>query len=208
MVVYAAAMSILPSLLLSLLPNQPAVEPVPTVVFSSPAAAAAPEEFPPLEYTYAEASYVWLDSDALNEKIDGWELLGSFELPMNFFLQGSARKQSGDTDLTTYKLGAGWHFGLVGRLDAYGILSYQHLEADGPGGNSNDDAAAGELGLRFSLLRNLELNTRGQWADVGDRDVSYGLGARFYMTERFSVGANWDEAGNDTLITAGVRVEL
>jgi hypothetical protein len=201
-------MSILPILLLGLIPNQPAPEPLPAVLLSSAPAVAAPEDFPELEYTYAEASYVSLDSDALNETLDGWDLTGSFELPMNFFLQGSARKFSGDTDLTQYRLGAGWHFGLLGRLDAYGILSYQHVEVDSPGGDSNEDAAAAELGLRFSLMRNLELNARGQWADMGDRDVGYGAGARFYMTERFSIGAYYDQLGDDQLLTAGVRVEL
>jgi hypothetical protein len=195
----------LPCLLLSVLPAQPVVEPGPIALPSLPKVLAAPEEFPPMEYTYVEANYVWLDSDALNDTIDGWELTGSLELPMNFFLQGTARQLSGVADIDTYTIGAGWHFGLVPRLDAYGILQWQSVDVSGGG---NDDGAGAELGLRFSLTKAIELNGRFRWSDIDDSDSSGGVGGRYYFSESLSAGANWDAAGDDTVISTGLRFEF
>jgi hypothetical protein len=195
-------------LLLNVLPAQPTIEPGPPVLLPWPVLVASEQDFPPLEYTYVEASYVRLDSDSLNDTFDGWDLTGSFELPMNFFLQATVRQQSANADVDMYRIGAGWHFGLIPRLDAYGILSYQSVDVSGSASNFNDDGAAAELGLRFSITRKIELNGRFQWADIQDSDAGGGLGARFYVTERLSVGANYDKFGSDSLATAGLRFEL
>lgn len=196
------------AILLSVLPAQPAsfVEPLPLV--RPVRAALEVDEFPQMEYTYVEASYVSLDNGQIDERLDGWDLTGSFELPMNFFLQASVRQLSAGADLDQYRIGAGWHFGLVPRLDAYGILSYQDVELSGSGSDYSDGGAGAELGLRFALLKKLELNGRVQWSDLENSDTSAGLGARWYLTERFSLGANYDDAGGDALITAGLRFEL
>jgi len=197
--------------MLSLIPLTLGLLPDPSLPLLRPVPAPAlveVDEFPKMEYTYVEASYVYLDSDQLNDKFDGWDLTGSFELPMNFFLQASVRQQSADADFDQYKIGAGWHFGLIPRLDAYGILSYQDVEVSGSGSDFSDAGVGAELGLRFSLLKKLELNGRYQWSDLENSDSSGGLGARWYLTERFSIGANFDRAGDDDLISAGLRFEL
>ncbi len=195
-------------LLLNALPAQPTIEFGPPVLLPRSAPLVFEQDFPPMEYTYVEGSYVRLDSDALNETLDGWDLTGSFELPMNFFLQASARQQSANADVDTYRFGAGWHFGLVPRLDAYGMLSYESVDVSGSASNSNSDGAAAELGLRFSITRKIEVNGRFLWADVESSDSGGGLGARFYLTERLSIAANYDVLGNDELLTTGLRFEL
>jgi len=191
----------LASLLLSLAPTEPPIS-------SWMRPIAAPDEFPPMEYTYVEASYVMLDSDSLNDELDGWDLTGSFELPMNFFLQATVRQLSADADVDRYTLGAGWHFGLVPRLDAYGILQYQTIDVSGSGTDSEDDGMGAELGLRFSLTRAIELSGRYQWSDLDDSDSSVGVGARYYFGSLLSAAVNYDQASDDKVITAGVRVEL
>jgi hypothetical protein len=198
-------------LLIGLLPTQPATQPAPIeplALNARSAPIAAPEEFPAMEYTYAELSYVWLDSDAVDDTLDGWDLTGSFELPMNFFLQGTVRQLSGDVDFNTYKIGVGWHFGLVPRLDAYGILSYESVELDGFGSSADEDGPAAEVGLRFSLLKALEVNGRLLWSDLDESDSGGGLGARWYFSDMLSAGLNVDSFASDTIGTVGVRVEL
>jgi hypothetical protein len=205
-------MSALSCLLLTVLPTTPAtepisaIEPMPAPLLSAASAIKPPEDLPELEYTYVELSYLWLDSDDLNDKLDGWDLTGSFELPANFFVQGSIRQQYGDLDFTRYRLGAGWHIGLAGRLDAYGILSYESIDVDGSGGS--DDGIGAELGLRMLLTKGFEVNGRFQWIDIDESDAGGGLGARYYLNDRFSLGANIDSVGGDDLITVGVRLEL
>lgn len=166
------------------------------------------DDFPEMEYTYAEASYVWTDSDLIDDEVDGWEATGSIELPLNFFLQGTYRDQSGDADLTTTRIGGGWHFGFTSRLDAYGILSYERLEVESSGDDDTDDGVGGEIGLRLLLTHRLEVNGRTTWADVGDSDAGIGFGARWYFTDFLSVGARFDAVGDDELLAAGVRFEL
>ena len=183
------------------------IEPIATPL-SSMTAAAPVQDFPELEYTYVEVNYVWLDSDDLDESIDGWEATGSLELPLNFFAQLTYSQLFGDADLDTYRLGAGWHFGFTQRFDAYGILSFAHAEVDGSGFDEEDDALAGEVGLRAMLTSNLEVNGRLLWPDVEESDTTVGVGARYYFLNRFSVGGRVESADSDPTFAVGVRFEL
>jgi len=203
-------------------PTSLPITPPPSIVELAEAAASAPmapsaprraaarpaDDFPELEYTFIEANYTIRDSDDADDKLDGWNLTGSLELPLNFFLQGTVSDWSGDADVQEYRIGAGWHFGLIPRLDAYGILSYNHLEYDDSTGDFSDDGTAAELGLRFMLTRSLEANGRFLWVDADGSDSGAGLGARYYITDFLSAGANYDVIGDDELIAAGLRFEF
>lgn len=206
-------MTTLLSLLAAALPSQPvyALEPVSfsaAIPLASYAPVRAPDDLPDLEYTYIEVNYLTTDSDALDDRIDGGEITASFELPLNFFLQGTASKQDGDADLTKYRVGAGWHIGFLSRFDAYGILSYETIEVDGSGVDFDDDSVAAEAGLRVLLTRSIEVNGRALWSDNGEGDPFYGVGARYYFTEHLSVGVRGDTDGHDDLLAAGLRLEL
>ena len=167
-----------------------------------------PDEFPELEYTYVEANYVWSDSNLTNDNLNGWSLTGSFELPFNIFVQGTVLDVMSDADLTTYKLGAGWHFGFLRRFDAYGILSYAHAELDNSNNNFSSDGATGELGVRMLVVKSLEVNGRFLYQDIEDSNSGGGVGARFYFTDSLSVGGNYDSIGSDQTATAGMRFEF
>jgi hypothetical protein len=215
-------MTLLLSLLAATLPSQPvnayepiAAEPLSLLgAFVEPAPLASyapldgPDEFPELEYTYIEANYLTTDSELADDTLDGWEITGSLELPLNFFLQGTAQEQSGDADITKYRIGAGWHFGFLKRFDAYGIISYESFEIEDSGDDFDDDSAAGELGLRVLITKRIEVNGRGLWSDNGEGDPFFGLGARFYFLESLSAGARFDTDGNDDLISLGLRFEI
>jgi Outer membrane protein beta-barrel domain len=170
--------------------------------------AVAPDEFPQMEYTYVEANYVWADSDYSSDNLDGVDLTGSFELPANFFLQATVRDQSASSDVTGYRVGAGWHMGFVSRFDAYAILQYAHLEVSSSNSDFTDDGIGAELGLRMMLTKSIELNTRVLYADVGNNDSSFGLGARYYFNGTLSVGARVDTGNAETSVSSGLRFEL
>lgn len=177
--------------------------------FSSSTLGVAPaEDRPEMEYTYIEANYVWLDSDLLGDTLDGYEVTGSLELPLNFFLQATGRDQSADASVTTYRIGAGWHFGFTAMFDAYGILSYENVQVDDSGDDFTGEGAAGEIGLRFLPTKRIELNGRAQYVDSVDGEAGFGLGARFYFTESLSAGLRFDAIGDDTLGSAGLRFEF
>jgi len=216
-------MTLLLNLLVATLPTQPlyAIEPVatePLAAFGAPVEpnpflayspiARAPEDFPEMEYTFIEANYVWLDSKIADGNLDGYELTGSFELPLNIFLQATVSQLSGDSDLTRQRIGAGWHIGFTSRFDAYGILSYEKLELEDSGADFDDDSPAAEVGLRVLITRGFEVNGRSQWSDNGAGDASLGLGARFYFSENLSIGARFDSTGDEDTGSIGLRFEI
>jgi hypothetical protein len=216
-------MTMLLSLLVATLPSQPlfALEPTTSEPLSAFGARAepspflayspiarAPEDFPEMEYTYIEANYLGTDSKIADDTIDGYELTGSFEFPLNIFVQGTVSQQSGDADLDRYRLGVGWHFGFTSRFDAYGILSWEELKLDGSGDDFTDDSAAAEIGLRVLLTRSIEVNGRSQWSDNGDGDPSVGVGARFYFSGNLSLGARYDTTGDEDTGSVGLRFEI
>jgi opacity protein-like surface antigen len=132
----------------------------------------------------------------------------ALELPLNLFGQVTVTRQSaGGTDVDTYRIGAGYHLGLGSRIDAYGILSYVHAEVD-VGSNIKDDGAAAELGLRFLLLPNLEVNGAAKWIDVNEDDYGVALGARWYLMDRLSFGGRYEMIDNDDTVALGARFEF
>ena len=63
--------------------------PVPAYAWLAPASALDSADKPGFSYTYVEGNYVLLDSDAADDNLDGFELTGSLELPLNFFVQAT-----------------------------------------------------------------------------------------------------------------------
>ncbi len=174
-----------------------------------PTLALAPaRDVPEMEYTYIELNYIWTDNEEVDETLDGGELTGSLELPLNFFAQLTVSRQSDDADLDTYRIGAGYHLPIGSRLDAFGIVSYAHAEVDGSSNDFDDSGTAGELGLRFLLRPKLELNGSAEWVDVEEDDFGIGVGARFYLIDRFSLGGRVESLDDDLTFAVGARFEL
>src|SRR5262245_30629878 len=182
---------------------EPSTEPSPRT-----AAPVVFDDLPQLEYTYIEVNYLWTDSDVADDTIDGGEITGSLELPLNFFVQLTGSRQSGDADINSYRLGAGYHLPLGQRIDLFGILSYANVELDGSSNDFHDDGVAGELGVRFMLLPKLEVNGSAEWVNVNEDDYGLGAGARWYFLNRFSVGGRVESFDGDPSFSAGVRFEI
>lgn len=141
---------------------------------------------PGFSYTYVEANYARLDSDAASDKIDGLELTGSLGLPLNFFVQATSSTLNGDADLQEWRLGAGWHFSLGSTIDAFGLLSY--VDQNFNSGISDESGVTGDAGVRLAVTPKIEVSGYGEWADVEKSEVGFGAGARYYLTERLSLG--------------------
>ena len=171
-------------------------------------ARAPADDVPEMEYTYVEANYLWTHSDDADENVDGWELTGSLELPLNFFGQVTISRQSADADLDAYRIGAGYHLPLGSRFDAFGILSVAHEEVDGSGDDFDDTGLAAEVGGRMLLRPKLELNGSVEWADVDDSETGLGVGARYYLIDALSLGGRIESVDSDESFSVGLRFEL
>ena len=159
----------------------------------------------PFSWTFVEANYLWQDVDAIDDSVDGWELRASLEIFFNIFLQGTYSQLSGDADLDTGTLGAGIHFPIGETFDVFGILSWATAEVDGSGFDSDEDGLMGEIGGRFRLGERIELNGEVIWADIDESDTGFDIGARFYILDPLSVGANMTVFDEDESFALGAR---
>jgi len=157
----------------------------PSALFASMPAAADADR-PGFSYTYIEANYTRMEPDAADGHLDGFELTGSLGLPLGFFVQATDSQLNGDVDLNTYRVGGGWHFALGSTIDAYGILSYVGQNFDS--GVSDEDGVAADVGAKLAVTPKIELNGYVEWADVSESSTGIGLGARYFLTERLSLG--------------------
>jgi opacity protein-like surface antigen len=164
------------------------------------------DERPGFSYTYVEANYTRFEPDSASDHLDGFELTGSLGLPLGFFVQVTDSKLNGTVDLNQYRVGAGWHFALGSTIDAYGVLSYVGQNFDS--GISDEDGIAGDLGVKLAVTPKIELNGYGEWADVSKSAAGLGLGVRYFLTERLSVGLRglFIDTGNE--YAAGLRFQF
>jgi hypothetical protein len=176
--------------------------------FRTAAAPVVDDDVPEMEYTYIEANYLWTDSDDADDTLGGWELVGSLELPLNFFGQISVSQQSDDADLEQYRIGAGYHLPLGARLDAFGILSFAHTEVDDSGNDFDDEGVAAELGGRFLVNPKLEVNGSVEWMDVEESETGVGFGARWYFIDALSLGGRIERVDTDESFSVGLRLEI
>jgi opacity protein-like surface antigen len=161
---------------------------------------------PGFSYTYVELNYTRMDPDSTNEHIDGLELTGSLGLPLGFFVQATDAQLNGTVDLNQYRLGGGWHFALGSTIDGYGVLSYSGQNYNN--GVSDQNGVIGDLGVKFAVTPKIELNGYGEWADVSKSAAGLGLGVRYFLTDRISLGLRglFIDTGDEW--AAGVRFQF
>jgi len=186
-------------------------EPVTLPEAALPPISAAPlvqDDKPTFSYTFVEANYLWTDIDGLDDPLDGWEVRGSIELPLNLFIQGSYSEISDTEEFHEYRLGLGWHLTLGKSIDAYGILSVAGAELEDSAFDADEDGIAGEVGARFLLGEKIELNGRAEWVDVDGSEVGFGAGGRFYFNSSLSAGLDVGFIDESESYSAGLRFEF
>ena len=161
-----------------------------------------------LSFSYVELNYLITDSDDADDTLGGLELLGSLELPLNFYCQASISRQSDDADLDQYRIGAGYHLPIGDVVMAYGLLSYARTEVDDTGDDFDDNGGAGELGARMLASPKLELNGAAKWVNVDENDFGLGIGARWYFTQAVSVGGRIDSIEGEDSLAFGARFQF
>lgn len=92
-------------------------------------------------------------------------------------------------DVTGIGIGAYTGIGIV--TDLYGLA--QVVRADL--GNNNDSGYRLTVGVRTITLGNIELNAKIKHEDIYDKtNDSFAIGARYYFTPMFSLGASYETA--------------
>jgi hypothetical protein len=166
-------------------------------------------------YSFVEAGYVVTDIDDFDEEFDGFVVRGSFEFVENWFLYARYLDQSAevfdiDVDATQAALGVGYAFPLTEAMDLYGKLGYTEVEFDVFGESLDDDGYELSVGLRGSVMEQLELEGALNYFDLSDSgdDTSLGLAARWYFMPQFALGIEGEFGDDANSYGVGVRWEF
>jgi hypothetical protein len=162
-----------------------------------------------MSYSYVDLGYTEIDIDGAPTG-DGFGLRGSVGFAENFFVSADYASFSfpGSVDLDYYTVGLGGRIGVSDSVDLVGRAAYAKADASAGGGLSIDDdgyqvsaGARGEVADGFELEGNVIYTDFGSGAD----DTELAVGARYFFTENFAVGAEFRTGDDAETIFAGVR---
>ena len=193
------------------------------VLAAAPFAASAADG---LSYTYAEAGYVKLHTDAPeldNPELDGGYLRGSFAISEQLHLLGGYGKVSKDinvlgvrvdTDVTQQEFGVGYHLPFSERLDFTADLSYlrQEFEASAQGASDEIDAKGGRasIGLRGKPSPRTEAWLKAGYLDGGDFEGDFvgTLGGQIGFAGMWGVVGEVEMIHDDAQYRVGIRASF
>jgi hypothetical protein len=161
-----------------------------------------------LSYSYLEGGFAQLDVDGVSSKLDGYYLRGSVGFAEHFFAAADYLDASkSGLDAQIYSVVLGGHFPLSDQVDLIGRAGYAGSEAGEYGYNASDDGYVVGAGLRGRLAEHFELEGNVNYYDFSDsgNDTVIGVAARYYFTDQFALGADYQHFDGADLWGLGVR---
>ncbi len=165
-------------------------------------------------YSFVELGYMNTEIDDLDVDGDGLGLRGSIEFTDRFhgFAGYSDLDLDFDVSTTQMEVGVGMNWSLSPNVDVVGTVSYLNLEIDlpAPFGSGDDNAIALGGGLRGRVGEQLELRGGLTYAefDESGNDTAFNVGARYYFTKIFALGADIGFNEDGTSWTLGGRFDF
>ena len=163
-------------------------------------------------YSYADVGYQRIDGDGVD--FDNGMVDASFGIFDIFALRAGFRRGNtsdipGDNlDLTEFRVGGRGHYKLMKKLDVYGDLLGFNAKFNSNQSTFNDAGAIYEAGLRFQVVKKLEVDAGYRYVS-GDVDDDFGtVGAVFKFTRAFSATANAVFGSEVDEYFAGVRLNF
>lgn len=172
-------------------------------------------------YTFIEAGWVNQELDDFDVDADGPGIRASVELTPAFHLFGTYSDldfdvgAGGDVSGESLSLGAGYAWSLNDKVDLVGNLAWLRQEVDvnlsGFGSGSAEDDGFGVSGyVRARPIEQLELTGGLSFVDFdeGGDDTFFTVGARFFFTKMFAIGADISLNSDTTTYMLGGRVNF
>ncbi len=164
-------------------------------------------------YSYLELGYVNSEIDDLDIDGNGIGVRGSYGFTENFHGFASYSDQDFDFDIGVSQLevGGGVNWALTPKLDLVGTVSYLDVSADVPGfGSVDDNGLALGAGVRGRLSEAFELRGELKYAELDEagNNTTLGVGARYYFTSLFALGADIGFNDDGTTWTLGARFDF
>lgn len=159
-----------------------------------------------LSYTYIEADYVNVDSDA-----DGFGVRGSFEFGNSGFYGFGAynwlETDVGSLDFETTELGFGYAHGLNDNLDLIGEAAWKNVDVDNFG---DVDGWRASVGVRGSFSRNFEGLFKVNYVDYDnvDSDVTGTVGVQYKFNQTWGITGEVEFGDGAETYLVGVRASF
>ncbi len=164
-----------------------------------------------MSYSYIDLGYLETNLDN-GPTADGFGVRGSAAFADNFFVFGEyANQDLQGIDIDQFAVGLGGHLDLSETVDLVGRIGYLDAEASAGGFSVSVDGYLVSAGVRGRVVEDLELEGHVIHRDLGSQggdDTSVAIGGRYFFTDQFAVGAEFDLADDADTILAGVRISF
>jgi Ax21 family sulfation-dependent quorum factor len=161
-----------------------------------------------MSYSYLDLNYVETDIDN-GPTADGFGLRGSVAFAENYFVFGEYTNQDlRGVDIDQFAVGLGGHLGLTETVDLVGRVGYVDAEVSAGGFSVSVDGYLVSAGLRGQVAEDFELEGHVIHRDLGDDggdDTAFSIGGRYFFTDRFALGAEYEIADDAKTILVGGR---
>ena len=170
----------------------------------------------PLAVQADEMSYSFIDLNYTDANLDngpsgdGFNLRGSVGFAENFFGFADYLTQDfGLQDIDIYSIGLGGHMDLSDSVDLVGRVGYLSANASNDGASAEDGFMA-SAGVRARPAQQFELEGNVIYRDLGGGadDTAVAVGARYFFTDMFAVGAEYEMSDDADTWFAGVRLSF
>ncbi|NDV90772.1 outer membrane beta-barrel protein [Alteromonas sp. 345S023] len=142
------------------------------------------------DWQYVEGGYTKVDFDG-NESFepDGLNINSKYLLNSNVYLNGEySFFEEGEADFDMLTLGAGYRLPVNATTDAYFGANLERL-----GGDFDDETGYSiNAGLRSMVTEQIELAGEVGYYDVYDGEATVKIGANYYITPQWAVGASYE----------------
>ncbi|MEX0734012.1 MAG: porin [Steroidobacteraceae bacterium] len=161
-----------------------------------------------MSYSYIDLGYVETDIDN-GPTADGFGVRGSVGFAENFFVFGEYSNQDVQgVDLDQFAVGLGGHLGLTEKLDLVGRVGYIDAEVSAGGFSVSVDGYLVSAGLRGQVAEDFELEGHVIHRDLGDAggdDTAFSIGGRYFFTDQFALGLEYETSNDANTIFVGGR---
>jgi hypothetical protein len=160
-----------------------------------------------MSYSFIDLGYSELNIDG-GPTGDGFGVRGSVGFAENFF--GFADYLSQDfsgPDIDIYSIGLGGRMEIAESVDLVGKVGYLKLDASGGIDESGYLVSAGvraRPASQFELEGNVVYRDFGSGAD----DTAVAVAARYFFTDMFAIGAEYEMSDDQDIWFAGVRLSF
>lgn len=163
-----------------------------------------------MSYSFIDLGYAETNLDG-GPTGDGFGLRGSIGFAENFFAFADYLNQDfSGIDFDIYTVGLGGHLDIAESVDLVGRVGYVDANASFGGLSADESGYLVSAGVRAQPAKQFELEGNVIYRDLGSGadDTAVAVGARYFFTDLFAVGAEYELSDDADTWFAGVRLSF